>query len=325
MHVVTGYRVAVIIPVYRATFLSEALASVFSQTRPADEVVVVDDGSPDADLLESAVDPFGDRVRLVRQANAGAAAARNAGLAAATADFAAFLDADDQWLPHFLDAQLAFLSSHPRTDMVYADAGIVGDTPAAGRTFMTMCPSDGPVTLKSLLAQKCTVLTSTVVVRRSAVMEAGAFDVGLRRGQDFDLWLRLVSEGRRVDYQRLVLARRRLHGNNLSGTRLTELDRALHVFGKALRTLPLSSDERRVAERRVRELEGEVAREHGKARLASGDFPGALLSLDAAMRVIPSWKLKAARLAVLLAPNLLRRVYLSRRAAAVAGSVICAS
>jgi len=315
MRVGAAYRVAVIIPVYRAAFLSEALDSVFGQTHPADEVIVVDDGSPDGELLSQALQPYGNRVRFLRQSNAGAAAARNKGLAAATTDLVAFLDADDRWLPDFLRTQLAFLASHPDADLVYADATVMGDTPAAGRTFMTMCPSQGPVTLESLLAQTCNVLTSTVVVRRALVMETGLFDVALRRGQDFDLWLRLVADGAKVRYQYDVLALRRLHGNNLSGTRLNELERALHVFSKALHVLPLSQWERAVAERRVRELEGELAREHGKERLVSGDFNGAIRSLDQALRVIPSWKLKVARLGLMLAPNLVRRYYLSRSAA----------
>src|SRR3712207_9565242 len=103
-----------------------------------------------------------------------------------------------------------------------------------------------------------------------------------RRGQDFDLWLRLVARGARVSYQQRVLALRRLHGDNLSGTRLNELERALHVFGKAIRTLPLSTREREVAQRRVRELEGDIAREHGKEQLAAGNFVGARRSLDQA-------------------------------------------
>jgi hypothetical protein len=118
-----------------------------------------------------------------------------------------------------------------------------------------------------------------------------------------------------------VLALRRLHGDNLSGTRLNELERALHVFGKAIRTLPLSPRELEVAERRVRELEGDIAREHGKELLAAGNFSGARESLDQAARVLPSWKLTAARLGLLLAPRLVRRVYLSRRLAAFAAIV----
>ncbi len=325
MQVPEGPRVAVVIPVCRAAFLLEALESVFHQTHSADEVIVIDDGSPDQHLLSEAVAPYCERITLLRQRNAGAAAARNAGLAAATADFVAFLDADDRWMPTFLHEQLGYLAAHPETDLIYADAIVTGDTPAAGRTFMTMCPSEGPVTLASLLAQECNVLTSTVVVRRSQVMAAGLFDVALRRGQDFDLWLRLVAQGARVRYQRQVLALRRLHGDNLSGTRLNELERALHVFGKAMRTLPLTPAERAVAERRVRELEGEIAREHGKERLASGDFRGARRSLEEASRVIPSWKLTAARVVLMVAPKLLRRVYLSRSIAvlvALASSAI---
>lgn len=230
-------RVAVVIPVYRAAFLSETLASVFHQTRPPDEVLVIDDGSPDAELLSGAIEPYRERVTLIRQPNAGAAVARNAGIARATADFIAFLDADDQWLPHFLESQLAFLGAHPDVDLVYADATVIGDTPAAGTTFMTMCPSSGPVTLESLLAQRCNVLTSTVVVRRALVVEAGLFDAALRRGQDFDLWLRLVARGAIARYQEEVLSLRRLHGHNLSGTRLNELERALHIFGKTMRKI----------------------------------------------------------------------------------------
>lgn len=314
----TGYRVAVVIPVYRALFLDEALASVFTQIHGPDEVIVVDDGSPDTDELRRATAQYGDRATFLRQANAGAAAARNAGLTAATSEFVAFLDADDRWLPGFLESQLTFLAANPGVDLVFADAAVVGDTPAAGETFMSLCPSESPVTLERLLAQRSNVLTSTVVVRRPLVVEAGLFDAALRRGQDFDLWLRLVSRGARIDFQRQVLAVRRLHGDNLSGTRLNELERALHVFGKAMRTLRLSPAEHAAAERRVRELEGELAREQGKQRLAAGDFTGARRSLDQALRVVPSWKLKVARVGLMVAPRLVRRVYLSRHASALA-------
>jgi len=229
----------------------------------------------------------------------------------------AFLDADDRWEPQFLERQLEFLERRPDVDLIWADATIVGNTPAAGRTFMSMCPSKGLVTLESLLAQTCNVLTSTVVVRRSLVVEAGSFDVALRRGQDFDLWLRLISRGATAAYQQEPLAIRRLHGNNLSGTRLTELERARHVFGKALHALPLTPRERQVLKLVVKELDGEIARENGKARLASGDFAAAIHFLDEAARALPGWKIKIARLGVRYLPSLVRRLYLSRAAAAV--------
>ena len=308
-------RVAVIIPVHAAAFLHEALASVFGQLRPADQVIVIDDGAPDQSAIQDAIARWPGRLTLLRQANAGAAAARNAGLAAASVDWVAFLDADDRWQPEFLDRQMGFLHAHPEVDLVWADATIVGETPAAGRTFMSMCPSTGEVTLESLLAQTCNVLTSTVVVRRNLVMEAGSFDVALRRGQDFDLWLRLVARGAFAAYQQEILAVRRLHGENLSGTRLNELERALHVFAKALKTLPLTRQEQDAARQRVRALNGELAREHVKVRLILGDFEEARRLLDAAHSAAPNWKLLAARLGLRLAPALVRRLYMARGAA----------
>src|SRR5262245_2734560 len=99
-------RVAVIVPVYSARYLSEALESIFFQSRLPDEVIVIDDGSPDQGALESALAQFGDRIRLLRQPNQGAGAARNAGILASSAELVALLDADDRWLPDFLSEQV---------------------------------------------------------------------------------------------------------------------------------------------------------------------------------------------------------------------------
>ena len=85
-------RVAAIVPVYRAGFLADALRSIMSQTRVPDEVIVVDDGSPDRAEVARAIEPFGDRITVIRQPNLGAAAARNRGLRATTAEFVALLD-----------------------------------------------------------------------------------------------------------------------------------------------------------------------------------------------------------------------------------------
>jgi hypothetical protein len=92
-----------------------------------------------------------------------------------------------------------------------------------------------------------------------------------------------------------------------------------------MRTLPLSGVERAAAVNRTRELEAELAREHGKERLARGDYSGALRFLEQACNVLPSWKLRAARLALRVAPQLLRRVYLARAIAAASAVLSSAS
>jgi glycosyltransferase involved in cell wall biosynthesis len=305
-------RIAVIIPVYHAQFLGLALRSVFEQTRQPDEVFVIDDGSPEREAIQQAVAPYAERIVLVEQVNQGAAAARNRGLHLATAPLVGLLDADDQWLPDFLEQQLQLLLERPEIDLVYCDGLVTGNTRLAGQRFMQSCPSDGAVTLESLLAQRCTVLLSGVLARRRALVRAGGFDLAIRRGQDFDLWLRMAHDQARMTYQRKVLVLRRIHEDNLSGSAVNEQERPLRILEKTLRTMALSPRERAAAERRVRELEAALAREHGKEYLRQGQFAAARREFARARHGISSWKLMAASLGLQLAPELLRRFYLSR-------------
>jgi glycosyltransferase involved in cell wall biosynthesis len=305
-------RVAVVVPVYRATFLAEALESVVSQSRRPDDVIVVDDGSPDRDELRDAIGLYASRVRVIHQHNRGAAAARNRGIAAADADFIALLDADDRWLPDCLAQQLRMFERQPELDLVYADGQIIGTTPLAGRTFMDACPSDGPVTVESLLDLRCNVLLSTVVARRDALVAVGGFDESLRRGHDADLWFRLARHGARLDYQRLVLTLRRVHHANLSGDNGRALERAAGVFAHVLATHPLTGSERRIAERRLRDIRGAVEYERGKDLLLRGEFAAARGAFLEACRGRREWKARAARLCLQVAPVLARRLYQAR-------------
>lgn len=307
-------RVAVIVPVYRATFLAEALDSVFNQSRQPDQVIVVDDGSPDQVAVADAIARHDTRLVLLRQANQGAGAARNVGLAATSAEFIGLLDADDRWHPEFLDQQMAALTTSPDLDLVYADGLFVGQSLLAGRTFMSTCPSVEDVTLERLLSQECTVLLSSVVVRRAAIMAVGGFDETLRRGQDFDLWLRMARNGARMRSRPVVMAYRRVHGDNLSGNAIDEVERPLRVFRKTLSTMRLTEHERGIAERRVRLLSAALAREIGKELLRRGDFAAARRAFDEARRGLLAWKLHAAALGLRIAPHLVRRLYLSRAA-----------
>jgi glycosyltransferase involved in cell wall biosynthesis len=309
-------RVAVIIPLYRAHYIEQALRSVLAQTRRPDEIIVIDDGSPDRAEITQAVAPFGNRITLIRQPNQGAAAARNRGIAATNAEFIAMLDADDEWFPTFLAEQLAVLAANPTIDLVYSDGVITGRTGLAGQRFMTSCPSDGPVTLEALLDQRCTVLLSSVVARRQVIVETGGFDLAIRRGQDFDLWLRMSHGGAHMAYQRKVLVLRRIHDDNLSGSAINEQERPLRVLEKTLRTMQLSPGQRAIAEARVRYLNATLARERGKRCLEQADYAGARREFERARHGEFSWKIHAALIGLRVAPNLVRRIFLLRSASA---------
>ncbi len=110
--------VSVVIPTHNAAaFLAEAVASIRAQTRPVDEILVVDDGSTDG--TAGVIAAMGGNVRAVRQERAGAGAARNRGAELARGSWLAFLDADDLWVPGKLACQLAWRAERPETEIIF--------------------------------------------------------------------------------------------------------------------------------------------------------------------------------------------------------------
>jgi glycosyltransferase involved in cell wall biosynthesis len=179
-------RFAVVVPARDpGPALGRALRSVLDQTAQDWEAVVVDDGSVE-DLGWSAhLDP---RIRLLRQDNAGVSAARNAGVAATTAPWIAFLDADDHWEPEKLSRVAAALAVSPEPVLVHSAFHWHLPDRAFVRTY------DAPADYRAVLAGTA-VLPSTAVVRRDAFEAAGRFDEDLRLNEDHDLWLRLLRSG----------------------------------------------------------------------------------------------------------------------------------
>ncbi len=181
----TVMRVSVVIPTYNSgPLVVEAVESVLAQTRPAAEIIVVDDGSTDdtADRLAR----FGPRIRYIRQANARVAAARNTGLRAATGDAVGFLDADDAWHPEKLARQAAALEADPGLGVlatrVFAWPGSYPD-PGPERGTVVALPTDAMLPANP-------ITTSSVLVRREVLDRAGEFDRNLFGPEDYDLWLR---------------------------------------------------------------------------------------------------------------------------------------
>ncbi len=187
--------VSVIIPAYNAAqTIGRALASIACQTLPAAEVIVVDDGSADgtAEAAEAMQARMGEtRLRVIRQENKGAGAARNRAIAEATQPYLAFLDADDEWLPKKLARSMEVLRGGDFLLVAhdYLDATENGDVHVDCRKRFEETP-DPFVTLYL----KGYIPSISVVTSREAVVRVGGFDESLRNAQDFDLWLKLLAE-----------------------------------------------------------------------------------------------------------------------------------
>jgi hypothetical protein len=221
--------VSVIIPVYNgANFLHEAIANVLAQNYPALEIIVVDDGSTDD--IEAAVRQLPVDVRLFRQDNVGAAAARNRGIKDTSGEFIAFLDVDDLWSEGNLPMLASILVEAPELDLAHGRAQLMVRNAETGIYEYVGNPNESfPYYIGAGL------------YRRRAFERVGLFDTELHFAEDTDWFNRAAEQNLAIERLDMVTLHVRRHGANMTaGKSLLELN-ALRVFKKAL-------DRRRAAE-----------------------------------------------------------------------------
>jgi len=302
--------VSVIVPAYRVTeSIAATLDSVLAQTFTDYEIIVVNDGSPDTEELESVLAPYRDRIVYLRQENQGLSGARNTGIRAARGKYIAPLDTDDMWDPEHLAAQVAVLEAEPSIDLVYADARIFGDLPEAGKTVMDLCPSAGEVTFERLVARQCTVHVCVTVCRREALIRAGLFDPDLRRIEDIDMWLRISRQRHRIVYQRRVLGSYRRRAGSLSSDRVAMLEAFLTVLAKAASEPQLTAAQREAVAHQCAVERASLDLERGKRAFLAGDAEGAVRHLTQARAQRKSLKLAAVLMLLRVTPSFLRTLY----------------
>lgn len=212
--------VSVVIPVFNGErFLARAIESVAAQTLPPDEIIIVDDGSTDAGPAIAGSLPG---VRLIRQPNAGGAAARNTGIGAARSDLVAFLDQDDLWAPRKLELQVARMGASRE----------LGYTLAGQRIFLEP-GSPAPAWLRPELVDRAIpgIVSGTLVARKWVFTRIGVFDTKYRWGDDADWFLRAREANIPMAILDEVLLLRRVHQANASGDprAARELVQAVHA------------------------------------------------------------------------------------------------
>jgi glycosyltransferase involved in cell wall biosynthesis len=183
-----------------ARTVAAAIASVRLQTIEDWELLVVDDGSSDGTV--EIVDAIRDeRIRLIRQANRGPAAARNAGLRLARGSLVCTLDSDDLWMPDYLETMSRLLDKYPGAGVAYADAWALDDATGRIRRTSAMAYQHAPVPppasptdfLRALLPRN--FVYNSVTMRRTVVEAVGGYDERFRTSEDWELWLRIAAAG----------------------------------------------------------------------------------------------------------------------------------
>ncbi len=217
--------VSVVIPTYnRINLLSDAIKSVYEQTYKNIEIIVVDDGSTDA-TRQMVISCF-PQVRYIYQRNQGVSVARNTGIRHAVGEFVAFLDSDDLWIPGKLEKQLNEFKKSPTLKIVAGNR--IKIKPEERVSWPRITTNTKNISFLWLLAGKH-LPTPSVIVRREVFSQVGYFNTNLTTGEDWDLWLRIVSVGSAV-YLRSPVTIVRDSRNSLSKDRTTIYRNNIIVF-----------------------------------------------------------------------------------------------
>jgi GT2 family glycosyltransferase len=302
----------VVIPAYASErYIRQALDSVFAQTYPRYEVIVINDGSPDTEQLETGIAEYEGRVVYLKQPNRGPSAARNAGILRAKGEFVAFLDSDDAWLPTYLERQVQALRRDPGYDFVYSDAFLWREDQPTRQTFIQEFPSRPPLTFDSLLSVGFFVVTSGTVMRREVLVNAGLFNERFLGCEDLDLWLRIAFRGAHITFQPEVLACHRLRKGSLSssGSAVSGLEAQKRVYESVIDTLPLNDAQLAVAEKMLCRWSARIALLQGKQSLIEGDYANARSRLQSANVHFRGPKIYAMLALLNIAPSSARWLY----------------
>lgn len=192
-----GPLVSIIVPAYNAApFLEEAVVSAQAQTHAKIEIIIVDDGSTDRTFEIAAQCARRDSRVVVLQhvSNAGLSATRNSGIRAARGEWVAFMDADDVFLPHKTELQLALWRDDPKTNLLYTNYLNWDGTKDLGLRYKSLeHMPEGDVSRKLFYENQ--FCPSTVMLRRVELEKLGGFNSALRATEDWDLWLRVAEGG----------------------------------------------------------------------------------------------------------------------------------
>jgi glycosyltransferase involved in cell wall biosynthesis len=211
------FTVSVVIPTYNiGKLVARAIDSVLAQTHQPDEIIVVDDGSTDdtADVIKS----YGPKVKYIYQDNLGLAGARNTGIKAATCEWVAFLDGDDEWLPDNLRLHLEVLKRNQ--DLVWSAGNFDNFLAGENRRRPYVRPEKG---LKLLggkdyfddffdaYMNDAAGNANTMVIKRQILHEAGLFRQELPFAEDTDMWFRMAMQWPQIGFVPQPVAVYHLH------------------------------------------------------------------------------------------------------------------
>ena len=250
------------------------------------------------DDTQAIIKTYGDSIRSIHQSNRGVSVARNVGTSASHGDFIAYLDADDWWLPRRIEEMIRAVAGRRdtfiATDWWTEREGVRSLEPHFGSRSHPYFSLDAPGQFQRFL-QQCWLGGSIIMVPRRVFDEGIWFDDRLRKGEDWDFFLRCCAHGFRIDLvpEPLIIVRWMRSGSLTSSRSLAHSRDTLRILHKHRRLVARA--------RRVQAL-GSIQYHRMRAALAAGDLRGAI---DKALRLARNWPY----IRGVVMPELARRIW----------------
>jgi glycosyltransferase involved in cell wall biosynthesis len=242
-------KVSVIIPAYNSEkYIAEAIESVFAQTYPGYEVIVVDDGSTDGTL--QLLKRYDSRIKVLTKVNGGPASARNLAINNSCGEYIAFLDSDDLWVEEKLDEQVAFLNKHPEVGLVFGEI-LIFEERGGKHIILSKNGWTGDPTFRQLLFGNY-IPNSTVVIRRRCVDKVGLLNESaeLIAVEDHEYWMRIARTFPMAGIPNPLAYYRIREGNILGAGNGYDIDKGLKLafaaIGEAEKQFPQMWEEYQV-------------------------------------------------------------------------------
>jgi glycosyltransferase involved in cell wall biosynthesis len=242
MEINNNILVSVIMPSYNhAAFISEAVDSVINQTYKNWELIIVDNNSTDGtDLILNAFSIKDERIRIIKISNNGIIAkSRNAGLKAAKGSLIAFLDSDDIWFNNKLEKAIE-LFSITNADCICTNIFRFNESTCSIKPYISRVT--GFFNFNDIFPKKNFICQSSVVIKKEIIQAIGYIneDIKVRTIEDYDFWLRILSSKFKFYFDSNVYALYRLHGSNMSKSKVKNAEKHLYYFSKYCKNFNLS-------------------------------------------------------------------------------------
>lgn len=203
--------VSIIIPVYNGSdYLGEAIDSALVQTYKNVEVIVVNDGSDDDGRSAAIGRSYGNKIRYFEKENGGVSSALNYGLKLMQGDFFSWLSHDDLYYPEKIEKQLSHYQKFPGKTIIFSDSDLIN---ANGRIISKAKPLmiNQEKIYYDLIANNIFLSGCTLLIPVTAFSEVGVFTSTYRTVQDYEMWLRMINAGYRLQYLPVSTVKTRIH------------------------------------------------------------------------------------------------------------------